>query len=194
MHWEIEDIIGKSVIINAGISNDKKFLQWDFMLGSPFDLCAVFFWDGKMTLQDYQNKEIRPILFHKGLQMSKSVQFDDKTYGYSLYPARIRRETLYIGSKCSNVIVLEGDQKKISVEYKMPIKRTCFCGSQLRAVDSFQLKVNRSCNRIYYRIQKGSTLSEPVYEVSADLDFQIYLEHAWTVHFYSDKECSKEIT
>lgn len=189
MNWEIKDMGRAHGILNAYVDSGEKRLIWDFALGSPFDLCAVFLWDGKMTLEDFQKKGERPYLYHRRWKTCRSTAYDSSPYGYALYPAGLdqERRVLYLGSRgCHVEPCHEPCRKTVSIIYL----RKRFLLGPYRARS---LKLEMEQEKIYYRIIKGAKMLDAVYEADTNKRFCIYLERYEDVCFFEDRRCSKRL-
>lgn len=189
MNWEIRDMRDECGIISAYVDSDTKRLNWDFVLGSPFDLCAVFPWDGAMALEDYQKKGARPYLYHRQLKNYRSIAYDSEPYNYALYPASLDQEKglLYIGSRGCHVDTLcKAKSKTVHIEY---LKSFLIFG--LRPIKGVNLETELS--KLYYRIIKNDKTMETVYETDTSERFYIYLKQGEDVRFFSDSGCTKEL-
>lgn len=189
MNWEIKDMGRAHGILNAYVDSDKDQLIWDFALGSPFDLCAVFLWDGKMTLEDYQKKGERPYLYHRRWKTYRSTAYDGCPYGYVLYPAALdqERHVLLLGSRGRHVGPSHAPRRMTaSIIYLR--KRFVFGPYPVRT-----LKVETGLEKLYYRIIRGAKMLDAVYEVDTDKQFCIYLERDEDVRFFEDRSCTKQL-
>ncbi len=187
MNWEIKDMGRAHGILNAYVDSNVNQLIWDFALGSPFDLCAVFLWDGQMTLEDYQKKGERPYLYHRRWKICRSTAYDDCPYGYALYPAGLdqERRVLCLGSRGCHV---EPSRAPRHVTVSVICKRFVFGPYQVRT-----LEVETGLEKLYYRIIKEGKMLDAVYEVDTDKQFCIYLEQDEDVHFFEDRRCTKRL-
>lgn len=195
MFWEIREMVSEPGIINVTMDREETSLQWDFMLGSSFDLCAVFSWDGEMTLIDYQSKGIRPYLYHKNLRKYRNIVYDEEWHGYALYPAVIEKNTLYIGTKGEHFILSESGQKQIVGIQYITGKKCLWKWHKIVKAGAVRLDLEQPCRKIYYRIEnsKEEAVSDLVYEAVVEKRLQIYLKTSEKVTYYYDKACKKEI-
>lgn len=187
MNWEIKDMGRAHGILNAYVDSDMNQLIWDFALGSPFDLCAVFLWDGKMTLEDYQKKGERPYLYHRRWKTCRSTAYDGRLYGYALYPAGLDQEKrmLCLGSRGCHV-ELSRAPRRVTVSVIYLRKRFLFGPYRVRT-----LEVETGLEKLYYRIIRGAKMLDAVYEADTDKQFCIYLERDEDVRFFEDRRCTK---
>lgn len=190
MNWEIKDMGRTHGIVNAYLDRDAKQLVWDFTLGSPFDLCAVFLWDGKMTLEDYQKKGERPYLYHRRWKTCRSVAYDSHPYGYALYPAGLDQEerVLRLGSRGCHVAPGRAP-RPVTVSAVCLCKR-CFVFGPYPVKT---LEVETGLEKLYYRIIRRTKMLDAVYEADTDKQFCIYLEQGEDVRFFEDRGCSKQL-
>lgn len=189
MNWEIRDMGRDLGITGAHIDKDANQLHWDFALGSPFDLCAVFPWDGKMTLEDYQKKGQRPYLYHRRSKTCRSTAYEGSLYGYALYPVILEenKRLFYIGSRGCHA-VFHQKVKRRSIFAKCLQKRFFF---RPYVVGSFKLEMGRE--KLYYRISKGQKIMDTVYEADTNRDIYIYLEKDEDALFFDDHSCTRQI-
>lgn len=189
MHWEIRDMRDEGGIISAYVDNNAKRLNWDFVLGSPFDLCAVFPWDGIMALEDYQKKGVRPYLYHRQLKNYRSIAYDSEPHNYALYPAKLDQDKgfLYIGNRgCHVDTICKTKSKIVHIEF---LKKILIFGP--RPIKGVNLETEQA--KLYYRIIKNKKLMDTVYEIDTNELFYIYLKIGEDVRFFSDRDCTKEI-
>lgn len=189
MNWEIKDMGRARGILNAHVDSDVDQLIWDFALGSPFDLCAVFLWDGKMTLEDYQKKGERPYLYHRRWKTCRSTAYDRNPYGYILHPAVLDQDrcVLCLGSQGCRV---EPCCAPCRVAVHVTYLRKCFLLGPYRIRT---LNLETGLEKMYYRIIKEGKTLDAVYEADTGKRFCIYLERNEDVHFFEDRGCTKQL-
>lgn len=187
MNWEIKDMGRTHGIVDAHVDSGAELLIWDFVLGSPFDLCAVFLWDGKMTLEDYQKKGERPYLYHRRSKTYRSTAYDGGPHGYALYPAMLDQEgcALCLGSRGCHVEP-GCAPRRVTVPVICLRKRFVFGPYPVKA-----LELETGEEKLYYRITRGGSMLDPVYEVDTDKRFCIYLERDEDVRFFEDRGCTR---
>ncbi|MDE7260621.1 MAG: hypothetical protein K2N78_00945 [Oscillospiraceae bacterium] len=193
MEWKVRPAAALPGISQVQLKDSK--LQWDFLQGSPYDLCAIFPWDGKMALLDYQRDGVRPILYHKKLKTMRSVLYDDgETPGYRLYPAVIENDMLYITDQPEGSGVLRNPvQCNISVHIlrkKKGILGTKYlpdsCGSISLSFDSAQEK-------LFYQVTSSKRVYPPVCASVTKGEIWICLHPNETAEFYKDEACKEKV-
>lgn len=189
MNWEIqENILDTDIICN--IKNiDNKSLEWDFALGSRFELCALFLSMQEEQLEDFKERGERPILYHKSLQTYHFLGETDYKQ-ISLFPATIINGKLYIGNqKGDNIIILNKEVKKINV---IIAKKLCGKFQWTRTVrQNIILQCRDTMKEIYYIIDDTPKLLFHFCPENGQIIVSI--SKGQRIIFYEDKLCKKRI-
>ena len=193
MRWEIRDMGPPPGIIN--ILLDDSTLKWDFLQGSPYELCAVFLWDGRMSLADYQKVEALPVLYHRRLKTSRSILYDDaRIPGYCLYPATVENNVLYIGNQQTATGVLRHPvQRTMSVHILMRRKGLFRTGAPIHQ-KCIQLSLDNSQEKLYYRVSSKEGTYPAMCMEAGNEDVWICLRSGEEITFYKDENCTEEMT
>lgn len=192
MRWEIRDMGPSPCIIN--IQLDASTLKWDFLQGSPYELCAVFPWDGQMSLADYQKAGSMPVLYHRRLKTRRSVLYDGaRISGYCLYPATVENGTLYIGNQqAATGVLMHPVQRTVSVH--ILVKREGLFGTGTPVPrNRIRLDLDSSQEKLYYRVFSSRNMYPAMCMEAVSEDVWICLRSGEKITFYKDEDCTEEI-
>lgn len=193
MIWEINDDLSENELLLKYDFIDKKCIYWDFVLGSKYDLCAVFPWSGNETLQDFKKKGIRPVLYHKKLRTHHKINKATAPPCYILFPAVIQENILTIGNqKFGNVVYVNKlkDYIDVIIMRKRRKRIFFFFWKEYYSREEINLKINKNLNVIYYRLTENNN----IYAVSiVEEKIYIYLQEKDQITFFEDRGCIRKL-
>lgn len=193
MKFDIHELGDSTGLIRICMNGD--YLSWDFPLGSPYDLCAVFDRRDGKNLRELQMAEIRPFLFHKRLKTSCFFSRDIYEKGFLLFPARIKNGTLDVGDQIygQNAILPDND-RLIHIRTVTFVKKLLFLET-LKTVGHYAFResalsktTDRGTAFIYYQISDDSNRSVYRLPVTSDIA-QIMLPQKKNINFFKDEDC-----
>lgn len=193
MIWEIDgDTKGNREIVNAKLVNDC--LEWDFVLGNNSQFCAIFLLDGVIdNLESLKKKEIRPILYHKDLRNYHKTNMDCKgIFGYRLYPAKMRGDTLFIGNQYEgNTIWIKPPKLNVKIVCSNPKKVGLFFfrGQSFKIV-KLKLTEDDINHPVYYRRKTQGEDFLYSFIFTTEL-VSINVMDGDKIVFYKDPQCTK---
>ncbi|MFR8170923.1 MAG: hypothetical protein ACLU9Q_08880 [Marvinbryantia sp.] len=193
MIWEIQDDLSENELLLKYDFADQKCIYWDFVLGSRYDLCAVFPWNGSETLQGLKKRGTRPILYHKKLRLHHRITKAAEASCYILFPAAIQDNMLTIGNQRSGNIVYVNrlhDQLDIMLMREKRKRRFFFFWKKYYAGEKQSLKINRNINALYYKLTGNSNLY--MLGITGEAAY-IYLREGEEITFFADRECTRKL-
>ena len=191
--WKILEMACDEEIINVRIENDK-LLKWDFKVGSPYELCAIFPYRQNGRLEEFEIRGIRPILYHKKMKLSHIIPESRKAEGYCLFPATIHEGILYIArQKKGNIRYPTKQSEPVRVIHLTEQRQKKHLGKMVvdyQQAGVWTLKNIRWNSIIYYKIWGVDDLY--LLHIS-EKENMIILQDPNLITFYKDIECEREI-
>lgn len=193
MLWQITEITADDGLIYAKRPIDDR-IEWDFVVGSRFYLCAIFPLTNKKNLDELKKEKIRPILYHKDMKTFHIIPEEQRNAVFLLFPAFIEYGELIIGNqKKGNCILPKPEPLKMDVIISRWDQKKTLCKRRKNHDKKVSLKIQDDMiyKKIYYQIQNRAGVTLGVYELLAEeSEVTISVFKNQEVFFYTDKNCT----